>query len=330
MPHSFIQAALDGDNNFIKYVISLILIFLATVFLGAIPAAIFFSYSDDPTAAFEMRFADAGVSDALGLALVLLPFVFGLATTLFTIKYIHERRIFSVVNPTSKINYKKILFGAGLWFALQVVFEGIAYQIEPSNYEWTFDAMRFFPVLIVVLLIIPLQTSFEEVLFRGYLMQGLGLAFRYPWIALVFTSVVFGAMHMANPEIETYGTWLIWSYIQIGLVMGILTLMDEGLELALGLHAMHNIYASIFVTFPSSALATPALFTLKEMDAEMMYLYSTIAQVIFLVVCALVYKWTDFNRLFRKIQWNNPLNEEMNIKDEEDLILDVFEDETEW
>ena len=151
-----------------------------------------------------------------------MPFVFGLATTLFTIKYIHERRIFSVINPESKINYKKILFGAGLWFALQVIFEVIAYTLEPSNYEWTFDAMRFFPVLIVVLLLIPLQTSFEEVLFRGYLMQGLGLAFRYPWIALVFTSAIFGAMHMANPEIGTYGTWLIWSYVQIGLVMGIL------------------------------------------------------------------------------------------------------------
>ena len=132
-------------------------------------------------------------------------------------------------------------------------------------------------------------------------MQGFGIGFRYPIIALVFTSAIFGALHLGNPEISEYGTWLIWSYIQIGLMFGLVTLLDEGLELALGVHAMNNIYASVIVTFPGSALEMPALFTMQEMDAEMMYLYSTIAEILFILICAYIYKWGNWRKLFQQV-----------------------------
>ncbi|MGB0984089.1 MAG: lysostaphin resistance A-like protein [Saprospiraceae bacterium] len=301
MVHSFIKAALVGSNSFGKYLLGIICIGFTAMIIGGIPAFIVFGYSDNPEAATEMNFEAAGISPALGLTLMLMPFVFGLLAALFTVKWIHERPWRTLITPNKHINWKKVGVGALIWLILLTAFELEAYRANPDNYVWTFEAAQFFPVLIVTLLLIPLQTTFEEVLFRGYFMQGLGIGLRYPIIALVFTSVVFGALHLGNPEISEYGTWLIWSYIQIGLMFGLVTLLDEGLELALGVHAMNNIYASVIVTFPGSALEMPALFTMQEMDAEMMYLYSTIAEILFILICAYIYKWGNWRKLFQQV-----------------------------
>jgi membrane protease YdiL (CAAX protease family) len=37
---------------------------------------------------------------------------------------------------------------------------------------------QFLILLIVAILLIPIQTAIEEIIFRGYLMQGFGLAFK--------------------------------------------------------------------------------------------------------------------------------------------------------
>lgn len=301
MQHSFILAGLKGENSIWRYLGGIIITLLAAMIVGAIPATVAFAYSKDPEAAFNMDFAAAGISPAWGLALMLFPFVFGLVGLWFAVKYLHERPFYSLVNYESKIDWKKVGVGAGIWLVLMVIFEIVSYSQHPDIYEWTFNASQFFPVLFVTLLLVPLQTSFEEFLFRGYLMQGIGTAFRYPIIALIITSALFGGMHFMNPEIEEYGQWLIWSYVQIGVMLGLVTLLDEGLELALGVHAINNIYALIFVTFPSSALATPAMFTMKEFDAEAMYIYGTIGEILFVLICAWLYKWTNWGKLFRKV-----------------------------
>jgi len=323
--HSFIKAALQGDNSFWAYLGSIAIVLTCTIGLGGIPFAVLAAYSDDPNAAFAMDFATAGISPALGFALMLLIFTFGLLGLWLGVKLLHRRSFYSLVNNNNWINWKKVWTGAGIWFALLVIVEIINYILYPEIYQWTFNAAQFFPILIVTLIFIPLQSSFEEFLFRGYLMQGIGTAFRYPIIALLITSIVFGAMHLGNPEISKYGTWLIWSYVQIGLMLGIVTLMDEGLELALGVHAMNNIYASIFVTFPSSALAMPTMITMTEFNAELVYIYSTISEILFIIICVWLYKWSDWSKLFKKIVLKKVVQNENSIllgdKDLDDLGL---------
>lgn len=321
MIHSFINAALQGKNEFWRYLVSLLAIFLFSMIFGAIPFGIMASLSDDPSAAAAMDFEAAGVSEVLGLALALLPFAVGLLGVWIAIKSIHNRPFNSTINPKNKIDWKKVLVGAGIWFGLTLVLEGYNYFTNPEVYVWSFDLSKFLPILIIALILIPLQTSFEEIVFRGYLMQGLGVAFRYPIIPLLLTSTVFGAMHLVNPEIEEYGTWIIWTYIGMGLMLGLVTLMDEGLELALGVHAMNNLYACLFVTFPSSALATPAMFTMTEFDAVQMSILGTIAQIAFVIICAMIYKWNNFGKLFSKIILRNPEEEQPKSDGLADFVL---------
>ena len=63
----------------------------------------------------------------------------------------------------------------------------------------------------------------------------------------------------SNREIDKLGTELIWYYIGTGLFLGIITLMDDGIELALGFHAANNLVTAILVTASWTAFQTESI-----------------------------------------------------------------------
>jgi uncharacterized protein len=106
-------------------------------------------------------------------------------------------------------------------------------------------------------------------IFRGYLTQAFGLLGRGIWLAWIVPALMFGLLHGVNPEIEAFGfsTMMVY-YIGMGLFLGWITLKSKGLELAVGLHVANNLYASLMVTFPDSAIPSPALFTIRIFDPK--------------------------------------------------------------
>src|SRR5690606_33265071 len=127
------------------------------------------------------------------------------------------------------------------------------------------------------------------------------------WFPLLFTSVFFGVAHSANPEVAEMGLIVMIFYIGTGLTLGIMTLMDEGLELALGFHLGNNLMAALLVTSDWSALQTDAVFkyTAEQAENTMMevLLPVLIFYPIFLFILAKKYKWNNWSeRLFGKVE----------------------------
>ena len=60
-------------------------------------------------------------------------------------------------------------------------------------------------MFIIASLLIPFQSALEEWIFRGYLMQGFATMTRSRLLSLFLTSVIFGSLHILNPEIEKLG-----------------------------------------------------------------------------------------------------------------------------
>ena len=178
----------------------------------------------------------------------LIPFAVGLVAVLLWTKFIHQQSITSLTTSRKKIDWRRVFFAFLLWGIITSVFLMIDYFSSPENYQWNFNLNKFLILLVIAVVLIPLQTSFEEYLFRGYLMQGLGVATKTRWFPLLFTSIVFGLLHIANPEVSKLGYELLVYYIGTGFFLGIITLMDEGLELALGFHAANNLFTALLVT----------------------------------------------------------------------------------
>ena len=101
-------------------------------------------------------------------------------------------------------------------------------------------------------------------MFRGYLLQGIGIVTKRPLVALLSTSIIFGLLHISNPEVEKIGYTIMIYYIGTGIFLAILTLMDEGMELALGFHAANNLITALIVTSDWTAFQTHSI--LKDLS----------------------------------------------------------------
>ncbi|MCB0559368.1 MAG: CPBP family intramembrane metalloprotease [Lewinellaceae bacterium] len=311
---SFFEAARRGDNAPFKYVLTIIAVFIGAI-IGQIPLGIVVAmtarkqglgFGEMEEFQRSLDFSSLGLSDNLGLLLMLLSFVAALAVLILCVVFLHQKRPIDIFTGRPRLDWGRVGFAFVFWFGLSAALEFIAYQLDPGNYAWQFEASSFIPLALIAFSILPLQTTFEEALFRGYLMQGSGLLFRNRWAPLLLTSAGFGLLHFANPEVGEFGFALMMSYyIGVGLLMGLCTLMDEGTELALGLHAATNIYGATVVSFAGSALQTPAIFRVKELDVALMLGIAIACGLLFLFVAARRYGWNDWAKLLRRIEFKD-------------------------
>jgi hypothetical protein len=158
-----------------------------------------------------------------------------------------------------------------------------------------FDLQEFTISFLMLLFLMPIQTGFEELFFRGYLVQGLSLIFKNGIIPVIITSILFGLAHLSNPEVKEYGWVLMLSYyIFFALFMGCLTLLDEGLELAFGIHFANNFISSIMVNSSGSVLKTYSIFSSNTENAVAeIVLWFCMAMITF-VVFWYKYRWKNF------------------------------------
>lgn len=260
----FIQTGYRGKNDWWMYVIAIFLVFIGTQ-LGSFPLALvaLFKVDGDVNRFQESGreyFMDLGIDSSFYLFLMLMSFVIGLLALIISVKAMHKKKLQWVITSRDKIDWNRFFYGVGLWGVISVVIVGGGMLLTPENFVWNFRLVPFLILVLVSVLFIPLQTSFEEVVFRGYLMQGLGMLAKNKWFPLFFTSIMFGLLHGANPEIEKIGYIALVFYIGTGFLFGIVSLMDDGIELAMGMHAVNNIIAALFVTTDWTVFQTDAMY----------------------------------------------------------------------
>ncbi|OYQ38377.1 CPBP family intramembrane metalloprotease domain-containing protein [Flavobacterium cyanobacteriorum] len=258
----FLAQANKQENHFFKYVIGFIIV-IAAMFLGYLPfgmaIAIKSMTTGKPAPVTEvemMRYLDLN----LGLFLLLLSFAVALLALFLVVKGIHKQHFKEIITSRPKIDWNRFFFAFLIWFVFSAGTIVLMYFIEPENYVLQFRLQPFLLLAAIAIVMIPVQTSLEELLFRGYLMQGFGLLARNRWVPLVITSVGFGVLHLANPEVDKMGYIIAFYYIGTGLFLGIVTLMDEGTELPLGFHAANNVTAALLITSDWSAFQTHSIF----------------------------------------------------------------------
>lgn len=107
--------------------------------------------------------------------------------------------------------------------------------------------------LIIVLLLVPIQATAEELVYRGMFMQVLGAwlggvrgtggfsAFlRGPWLPIVIPAIAFGFSHI-------YDFWGWAAVVAMALAAGWISWRTGGLEAAISLHVVNNIVAFGFM-----------------------------------------------------------------------------------
>jgi membrane protease YdiL (CAAX protease family) len=387
----YIAQAFNVLHDWWRYLVGLVIIVIAVI-IGQIPltVAVFIKAikNGDSVLGMDESKMMSLLEPNLNLFLMLLSFAVGLLGLILVSKYLHKQSFTHLTTSRKKIDWKRFWFIFFLWGIISSSFVLLDFFTSPENYVVNFKFVPFLILCVIAIVLVPLQTSFEEYLFRGYLMQGIGvssikkefpfiliysivsilgfvylnslysfgfissmsifislalilvLIFKYKLLdnffnsngntslhkifnrnstPLIITSLIFGLLHIANPEVDKLGYVIMIYYIGTGLFLGIMTLMDEGLELSLGFHAANNLFTALLVTADWTAFQTHSI--LKDMSDPTEMGFTEIFMPVFVVfpillfILSRMYKWTNWKeKLFGKVV--EPLKEDFEVLEE--------------
>ena len=292
----FINQADKGQGNVGTYVLTIAIAFLSLVVGQLIVESVAIK-----VLGYSLVNIPSTVDLNLALSLLLIPFSFVLVALMLCVKYLHKRSILSLFTTREKFDWKRFSLSFFVWGGIMGLFLVSAFYLG-YPIELNFNAATFFPLLLVSLFLLPLQTTAEEVLFRGYLFQAFGKAFNRGWISILLTGTLFGLLHWANPEVAKIGDVLLLFYIGTGVFLGILTHMDDGLELGMGYHAINNIFAALILTNNWQAFQTDAIFIDNSPPTFGVESFLTllVLQPLLLFTYSRIYKWKNWKEKLLK------------------------------
>ena len=304
-----LESSFAGKNALWRYILMLTAVLVGSNTIGALPLIIaLFRKSVTTPGVFAQLAANPndysvlGLNPNLGLLIMLFPFIAGLLVFVLLVKPLNNRTFKMTINGTRKIRWNHFFISGLVWLILSAIYLFVYMRYDPSNFTLNNTTISLLMLSVITILFIPFQAAFEEVLFRGYLMQGFATMLRNRWFPLVMTSVLFGLMHAFNPEVKEFGFYTMMpQYVLFGLIFGIITILDDGIEASMGAHAANNIFLCIMVTNKASALQTPALYVQNNIQPWTEFAGLLLSGIIFIVVLKVIFKWEDYSLIFRKI-----------------------------
>ena len=252
----FLDLAKEGVTNWKAWTLGSITIIIFWQFIGIIPFALL---EDVSTKNNEINML---LEYVIGNWI----FVIGLVGILIATRLFHKKKLIKFITSRANIDYDKILI------AMVIGFIFMSYEIFLLDVN-AFDNIRFnspsinvFLILLLFAIILtPIQCAFEEVLFRGYLLQGLSLKIKNIFFLCLSNGILFMIPHLLNPEPWEYGlSGYVFHLTFAGMFYSYLVIKDNGSEISIGLHAINNLYIALIISTEVSVMQTPSLFVFKE------------------------------------------------------------------
>jgi membrane protease YdiL (CAAX protease family) len=224
-------------------------------------------------------------------ATVLVSFIPLFVATLLAYRIFLKRHVKQLFTSREKYSWGRTWIGFASFAVISLVFGLGDFIINQDAYTWSWDAARFFPYLLVAFTLLPIQTTAEELFFRGWLQQWLANGKKRQWSISLLGGFFFALPHMANPEVAGNDLYLpIISYGAVGFMLAWVTFRDKTLELAIGAHFANNLLAALLVSSADSALPSASLFITPEIAWAPAAIVSVVMVPIFIW---LTKKWSD-------------------------------------
>ncbi|MBD0396955.1 CPBP family intramembrane metalloprotease [Bacillus sp. 2211] len=286
--NTFVRPA-EGRNSVSRYLLSLLLI-VGLFFFGSILTVFHMFLTSAFNPSLTINWDEAALSDPLAdIYLQHIVYFIAIPGIWIAVRFIMKRRFLSIITPNQSLNWKRIFFGFGTYVVLMFVAGLIDFLIHPDRFTLQeFHASRFLLLLAAAVLLVPIQTSAEEFLFRGFLLQFAGKLTANAVVLTVIIGGLFGALHFGNPEMENGALWAGIGYVTIGMIWTFITVKTGSLEMSLGGHAANNMFLFIFLTEDHSVYGgIPSIFTTAAGGYEIYDCISTL-------VINIIFAWLAF------------------------------------
>lgn len=298
---SFIQQVYKGKNDWWRWAVILVISFapyLSNIF------EYIFNYQKQLDAFYQISNYIGDKANQMVFKSFIF-YTFFLIVLLLGIKYLHKRKIVSIFNNTKNIRFKRIIFSFFIFGLLLILSVLVEYIIAPEKFIYQFNKNTFFKLFFIVLVFSPIKVFFQETFFRGYLMQGLAVLLKSKWLAVLFVALIFGGIFSMNANADYLEYNLLLFYIVTDVFLGVIVLLDEGVELTIGIGWANNVIAYLLVTHDWMPFKTDALFlniTTKPNYLFLVYIPLLVVYPLGVLCYGYIYKWKDCKeKLFGKV-----------------------------
>lgn len=161
------------------------------------------------------------------------------------VKWLHGRSFSTVIGPLRPA-LRHFGVAAGVVFVVQAVL--LMIWSVPFDAIFQRSLVGVLSLLPLVILLTLIQTSAEEFVFRGYLMQQLAARFQSPWVWLIVPQAIFALLHY-DPGTMGALTWPVIAIIFVyALMWADLVRVMGNLGAACGWHFANNLILFAFVS----------------------------------------------------------------------------------
>ncbi|MHA1530112.1 MAG: lysostaphin resistance A-like protein [Alphaproteobacteria bacterium] len=159
------------------------------------------------------------------------------------LKFLHGQPFGTLLSPEGRMRWddfrRGLLLAAGFWALTMVVAVAVVGMPTRTALPLSAWAMAFAPLAVMVFL----QASAEELIFRGYILQQLAARYHSPLIWAALPAFLFGLAHYSSGS----GLGIGWHYVAVTLLFGLaaaaLVWRTGSLAAAMGLHTGMNLFS---------------------------------------------------------------------------------------
>ena len=300
----FLYLAKAGRNQW-RYYLSAIPSILATWYCGTVALGIIMitwvKVDNNPATNFNPKVAlqFEGISPLVLDLYVNSGFLFLFLGLYVAVRFIHRRQFITLITTKKRISWSRISQAFIISFSVQILAISFAYLSSANSFQLNFQPDSFLILLLISLITTPIQTSVEELFYRGYLMQAIGLITRKVAFPVLFSSILFTIFHLRNPEVLSQKVTIslisvVLNYFITGLFLAWITIKDNSLELAFGFHAASNLGVSLFISANNTLVPSPAIFSIGEIKSD-------ISDIFVLLIKYALFYWLVF-KVFPKLK----------------------------
>lgn len=273
-------------NNWKNYLFSLIVMLLSLCIGSLVYLMLNLFLGKDSSYLNEKSMEFVGLDPIMDLLFSHAIYIVWFIGIWISIRFIQKRKLKSLITSNEYIDWKKILWGFNLYFSLYIFSQLIIFISYPEYFTLNkINITDFLKLFVIGLIFVPIQTTVEELFFRGFLLQWISKKISHPISLSIIVSLIFGIVHFENPEMGRSAIWMGSTYLTASFILTIITVKLGTLELSIGAHAANNMFITWFISDANSVDGKlPAIFNIAYISPLISFILTSIVWITFYVL----------------------------------------------
>lgn len=234
------------------------------------------------------------------IALSLLMYIVLLGVFYLFFKILHKRSFKTLITNRKKFDWLRFGLSFTTWGVFIMILFSLSVFYSPEKFEWNFRLIPFLKYFAICVFLMPAQVFFKATLMRGYLLQAFTYFFKKPWIALLITVAIYSYfMYIGNTGmVKMVGYEILIHYIATALLICFIIIIDDGIEIVLGMTLVNNLISSLFVTSKNLAFQPDSILIKDGSINVFILVYATvfIAYPLYFFLLNKIYKWKNWKQ----------------------------------